>query len=258
MSDLVDRSIAELRVQHDQLAEVVAGLTQEQLTAPSAASEWTVADVLSHLGSGAEIGRYPLVAAVTGEDAGAPANQEVWDRWNAMAPADQAEAFLGSDARLVEAYEGLSDRQRAETQVDLGFLPAPVPLATALGMRLNELTLHSWDVRAGLDPSATLREEAAALLAQHFTETMTFLLGFAGTPGDLGAARVAVDDYTVVIDESVRLVKGGLEPTATFEGPLEAAVRLIAGRLGPAYTPQGVAVTGNVGLDELRQVFAGY
>lgn len=258
MSDLVDRTIAELRVQHDELAEVVGGLTQAQLVAPSGASEWTVADVLSHLGSGAEIGHYPLVAALTGEDAGRPDNQDVWDRWNAMTPGDQASEFVESNARVVEIYEGLTRQQRDDVHIDLGSLPQPVPLVTALGMRLNELTMHSWDVRAGVDPAAALRQEAAELLAQHYTETIGFLLGFAARAGDVGPARVRMGDYTILIEDAVRLVKGGLEPTATFEGPLEAAVRLIAGRLAPDHTPSGVGVSGEVSLDDLRRVFPGY
>ncbi|QIG43038.1 maleylpyruvate isomerase family mycothiol-dependent enzyme [Nocardioides anomalus] len=258
MSDLVDRSIAELRAQHDQLAEVVAGLTQEQLTGPSGASEWSVADVLSHLGSGAEIGRYPVVAALTSADVDAPENTEIWDRWNAMAPADQASGFLGSDEELVATYEAMTPEQREQTQIDLGFLPQPVPLATAVGMRLNEVVLHAWDVRAGLDPAATLSDEAASLLAEHYTETMSFLLGFVGQPGDVGPTRVALGDHTVVVEDAVRLEPGTEGATATFEGPFEAGVRLITGRLRPEHTPADVAVTGDVSLEDLRTVFPGY
>ncbi len=32
----------------------------------------------------------------------------------------------------------------------------------------------------------------------------------------------------------------------------------MAGRLSPEHTPDGVAVTGNVTLDDLRRVFPGY
>ncbi len=258
MSELVDRSISELRAQHDQLAKVVAGLTEAQLSSRSGASEWTVVDVLSHIGSGAEIAHYLLVAAVTGEDSGAPRNQDVWDRWNAMAAFDQAPASVESNARLVELYEGLTQEQRESANVDLGFLPQPIPLAAALGLRLNELTLHSWDARVGVDPTATLGEEAAELLAQHYTQTVAFIMGFVWKPGGTDPARIALGDYTIVIDDAVRLVKGGLEPTARFEGPLEAGIRLLTGRLKPEYTPDGVSVSGNVSLDDLRQVFQGY
>ena len=165
MTELVDASIAELRAIHDRLAALVAGLSADQLTAQSGAEDWTVADVLSHLGSGSEIGRYPLVAAAgAGEEP--PANQEVWDRWNAMAPADQAAAFVESEERLVATYEALSPQQRESIEIDLGFMPQPVSLATSLGMRLNEVALHGWDAEVGLDPAAALSDESAALLGR--------------------------------------------------------------------------------------------
>ena len=68
-----------------------------------------------------------------------------------------------------------------------------------------------------------------------------------------------IDGYQLVIDEGVRMVQGAAEgATATFRGPLEAAVRLLSGRLQPEYTPENVSVTGNVTLEDLRRVFPGY
>jgi uncharacterized protein (TIGR03083 family) len=258
VTELVNASIAELRAIHDRLASLATSLSPEQLTAQSGADDWTVADVLSHLGSGAEIGRYPVVAAA-GSPEDRPANQDVWDRWNARPPADQAAGFVKSDELLVATYEGLSLAQRESIEIDLGFLPQPVPLATSLGMRLNEAALHGWDVEVGLDRAATLSDESAALLARHFTETMTFLLGFVGKPEGVGPTRVALGGHSIVIDpDGVRLEPGTEGATATFEGPLEAGIRLLAGRLKPAYTPAEVTVAGNVTLDDLRKVFPGY
>jgi hypothetical protein len=88
---------------------------------------------------------------------------------------------------------------------------------------------------------------------------MTFLLGFAGKPEDVGPTRVALGGHSIVIDpDGVRLEPGTEGATATFEGPLEAGIRLLAGRLKPACTPAEVTVTGNVSLDDLRKVFPGY
>jgi uncharacterized protein (TIGR03083 family) len=257
VTDLVDASIAELRAIHDRLAEEVTGLSGDRLTAQSGADDWTVADVLSHLGSSAEIGRFPLVAAA-GAPEDAPGNQEVWDRWNALAPAEQAAGFVQSEERLVATFEALTPEQRDSIEIDLGFMPQPLPLATVLGMRLNEAALHGWDAEVGLDPAATLSDESAALLAEHFSSTMTFLLGFVGKPEGSGAARVGIGGYTIVIADAVSLEAGDAETTATFNGPLEAAIRLLAGRLKPLHTPDGVTVEGNVTLDELRTVFPGY
>ena len=88
---------------------------------------------------------------------------------------------------------------------------------------------------------------------------MPFLLGFVGKPEEAPATRVALGDYSIVIgEEGVRLEAGNDGATATFDGPLEAGIRLMAGRLKPEHTPAGVGVTGNVTLDELRKVFPGY
>ncbi len=104
MSQLVDRTITALRAEHDTLADLVRTLTDEQLAATGGAAEWTVAQVLSHLGSGAEIGRAPILRA-TGEDVTAEDNQSIWARWDASTPRAQAEGFLESNARWLELVE---------------------------------------------------------------------------------------------------------------------------------------------------------
>lgn len=262
MTTVADRTIAALRATHDDLAGLVPALTDEQLTGPSGATDWTVAQVLSHLGSGAEIGLATLgTALAAGPAAGPGFNQSVWDRWNAMSPGEQATNFLDSDARLVAAFEALTAEQRTTAQVDLGFLPEPLPLASYAGMRLNETALHSWDVRVAFDPSAAIPADAAAVLAEHLAGGLAFLAGFIGKAGAL-AGPVVVDiegsGYGLVVTDTVALVTGPADSTATFSGPLEAAIRLVGGRLRPAHTPGTVKVTGAVTLDDLRQVFPGY
>ena len=66
MTPTPDATVDALRATHDELAAVVRGLADDELLAPSGASEWPVAQVLSHLGSGAEIGLATLQAALTG------------------------------------------------------------------------------------------------------------------------------------------------------------------------------------------------
>ena len=51
--------------------------------------------MLSHLGSGAEIALAGYQAAFTGGRApGDGFNEQVWDRWNALPPAEQASQFI--------------------------------------------------------------------------------------------------------------------------------------------------------------------
>jgi uncharacterized protein (TIGR03083 family) len=257
MTDLVSRIVTSLRDHHDQLASAVIQLSEDQLTGPSGASEWTVADVLSHLGSGAEISRATIVASVE-EGAEKPDNQAIWDRWNAASPREQADEYVVHDRRLVELLEGFSEEERSAMRIDMGFLPEPVTLEVAAGMRLNEVAAHAWDVAVGLDPEASVDPDAADLLLELFTGPLGFLLGFAGKADQLQEpAEVRVGDHAIVIGDAVSVAPAA-SPTATFEGPAEAAVRLLTGRLGPAYTPDGVTVTGNVSLDDLRRVFPGF
>jgi len=257
---LADRTIAALRALHDDLAGLVPSLTIEQLTGPSGATEWPVAQVLSHLGSGAEITLANHRAAV----AGTPPpdqdyNQGVWDRWNAMSPQDQASNFSEYNGALVEFFESLSPEQRQGLQVQLGFMPAPLPIASTSGMRLNELALHSWDVHVALDPDAEVAAQAAEVLGDHFSGDLGFLLGFIGKADALAEpAVVDVHGFGLVIDNGVRFTSSTDNATATFVGPLASVVRLIGGRLTPKYTPETVGVVGNVSLDDLRRVFPGY
>lgn len=259
---LADATISALRSTHDQLAAVVAGLDDAQLLLPSGASEWSVAQVLSHLGSGAEIGRATLRAA-TGEadPPGDGFNQSVWDRWNGMSPREQADGFLAADEALVTAFEALAPERRSTLEVPLGFLPAPLPIASYAGMRLNEAAQHSWDARVGLDDGAAIPDDTAALLVEHLAGGLGFLLGFSTRPAELAApAVVALDGlpHALTVDDTVALVPAGGTPTAALTGSPDAVARLFSGRLTPRWTPDGVSVTGSVTLDDLRRVFPGY
>jgi uncharacterized protein (TIGR03083 family) len=260
MTDLVDASIASLRTNHDQLAELVSGAGPDDLARPSGASEWTVADVLSHLGSGSELFLVRLQAAIDDVSVGEVDNHAVWDRWNAMSPEEQASGFVESEEALVAALESLDADQRRGLSVDLGFMPAPAPMGQFVGMRLVEVANHAWDARAGLDPRAGIEPTAAALAVESFAGELSFMLGFSTKPELLPRPVVlAADGYTVRIDDAVSVVAGPAQaPSATFEGPLESLVRLMSGRLRPEVTPAEVQVIGNVTLDELRQVFPGY
>lgn len=148
-----------------------------------------------------------------------------------------------------------------DLKVAIGFLPEPLTLASFAAMRLSEVAPHVWDVRAGVDPAASLTAASAVLLAEHLGDGLGFLLSFIAKPAAVGehaVLDVGGMPYRIVLDDSARLTTQALPGTATFTGPLESAVRLIYGRLTPKHTPADVAVTGNVSLDQLRPVFPGF
>ncbi|WP_328615553.1 maleylpyruvate isomerase family mycothiol-dependent enzyme [Amycolatopsis sp. NBC_00355] len=257
MSQFVDRTITALRSEHDVLAGLVATLTDEQLATTSGAADWTVAQALSHLGSGAEIGRAPIARAA-GETVAAEDNPTIWARWDGSAPRAQAEGFLEHNARWLETVEALTPEQRSSLTVDLGFLPEPVPLLTALGMRLNEVANHSWDVRVAFDPEAGVDAGSAAVLVELLAGPVGFMLSFLAKPAELAdPVSLAVPGGGLVIDDAVTVVDHLESPSATFDGPAEAFVRLISGRLKAPYD-KGVTVEGSITLDDLRRVFPGF
>ncbi len=257
MSQLMDRTITALRAEHETLAGLVRTLTDDQLAATSGAAEWTVAQALSHLGSGAEIGRAPI-ARTAGEAVAAEDNQTIWARWDASAPRAQAEGFLEYNGRWLDMVEALTPEQRSSLTVDLGFLPEPISLLTALGMRLNEVANHSWDVRVAFDPHAGVDADSAAVLVDLLAGPVGFLLSFVAKPAELAApASVAIPGAGLVIDDAVTVVDHLESPSATFNGPREAFVRLVSGRLKAPYD-NGVTVEGSVTLDDLRRVFQGF
>ncbi|MEU7336074.1 MULTISPECIES: maleylpyruvate isomerase family mycothiol-dependent enzyme [unclassified Streptomyces] len=264
MTDRADRTIAALRSGHDHLTSVVHGLAAADLTRPSGASEWDVSQVLSHLGSGAEIGLASLEGALNGTGPrGGDFNTSVWARWDAMSPAERAEGFVTADERLVSAYEALDARARQELRVDLGFLPAPVDVATVAGLRLSEFTHHTWDVEVAFDPAAALLPVAVGPLL----DQAGLLMGFLGRADALGGRHVRVAVRTVSperafgldVGDSVALVDEPADPDAVLSAPAEWWLRLVTGRHAPARTPAEVDLKGDaLTLDDLRRVFPGF
>ncbi|SDJ26185.1 TIGR03083 family protein [Frankineae bacterium MT45] len=260
-----DPIIAALRTGHDDLQAIVVELSDDDLARPSAASEWEIAQVLSHLGSGAEINRATLEAALGRREVpGADFNPSVWDRWNAMSPREQADGFVAASSELTELYESIDDATRETMRIEMGFLPAPVDLATAGRLRLNELTLHAWDVRVGLgEGDNTLPADAADALL-HGAPNM---LAWISKPDQLDGQRAVIrvlttgteSEFSLTLDAPVSIdfeVPGEVDGTLSL--PAEAWLRLVAGRLPQERTPAEVTATGAADLDLLRRVFPGY
>ncbi|GIH09158.1 hypothetical protein Rhe02_72250 [Rhizocola hellebori] len=265
MTATADANIAALRSGFDQLATFVRGLSDEQLTGPSGASEWDISQVLSHLGSGSVINLAVLEAALAGNpNPGNDFNKQVWARWDAMAPAERAQGFLEHNEILTTRYESLDPDTRANLLVDMGFLPAPVDVATVTSFRLSEFTLHSWDVRVGLDPSATLLPQATTLLVESSLSRLGWLAKPEALQGKQSTLRLQTSepDLTMALHlgDQVTVSPGAPERSdGVLTLPAESLLRLISGRLSAERTPSSVVLDGGpVDLADLRRVFPGF
>lgn len=264
MDTLADRTIAALRSGHEEVAEIVRGLDHDALVGPSGASEWQLSQVLSHLGSGAEIFLALLDSALDGTPAPTGEfNQSVWARWDAMSADAHAAGFLETNQKLVDRYEALDPTARETLRIDFGFLPEPVDVALAAGLRLGEFALHQWDIEVAFDPEATVSPEAVPLLL----DRLGLMLGRVAKVDALAGRKASLTLRLSEPDRNLGLLLGdSVELTDTppsdsdgeITAPAEAWLRLASGRLGAGHTPDGVAVTGPLTLDDLREVFPGY
>ena len=122
-----------LRASHDRLAGIAVSLDSDDLRTQSYATEWSVADVLSHLGSGAEIFALYVNAGGLGGEPPAPEDyKRIWETWNARSPEEQAARSVAANEALVSRFESLNPEQRASLRVTM-FGGMAMDLAGVLG-----------------------------------------------------------------------------------------------------------------------------
>jgi uncharacterized protein (TIGR03083 family) len=256
--------IATLRNSHERLSGLVRPLSPEQLRERSFCSDWSIAQVLSHLGSGAEIALLMLPGALgVHEPVSRDAFQPVWDTWNAKSPDDQAADALAADEKHVSTLEQLSDAELAG--VKLPFLGMDLDSVGMIRLRLGEHALHTWDVAVIGDPAATVSPDAVALLIDNVPQ---FLAPRLGKPQEQPfAARIRTTgpdrDYLLTAAEAVSMTDWPGDGAAAAAGaseismPAEALLRASYGRLDADHTPAQTQAD-PADLDRLRKIFPGF
>jgi uncharacterized protein (TIGR03083 family) len=249
-------AVATLAASHAHLEEVVAAVPA--VTDPSYCTEWAIAQVLSHLGSGAEIGLLNLGAALAG---GPPPEREryieIWDVWNAKEPAAQAADALVSDSRYVETLQGLDDAALEALRVPM--MGRELDASAYVAMRLFEHAVHTWDIEVMTDSGVGVLEVATEMLVPRVPDRVGRAARGAkpaATPARIELTTTSPDRrFVLAIDaESVAMDEGDASDGA-LTIPGEALLRLVSGRLDEAHTPASVTVSGSVSLDELRSLF---
>jgi uncharacterized protein (TIGR03083 family) len=248
-------SLKQLHTSVGHLAEVVEKLDPAKYASPAYPKEWTIADTLSHIGSGAVIMSQGFDNVVAGTQPDPSFNQSVWDEWNAKAPEDQVVDALVADAALLDRFQMLDEEGRERFEFSMG--PMKLDFNDTVCMRLNEHVLHTWDVEVATDGSATLPEPAVEVLI----DRLGMYVGFAGKPsGEVLDVNVHTTDperafVLAFAPASITLSVNDKGGTVDIALPGEAFVRLITGRLDAKHTPHGVE---SEHLEMLRVAFPGY
>ena len=188
-----------LRSSVDRLRDLAAPMSEEELTAGAYPTEWTVAQVLSHLGSAAVITQRRLDDALAGQDTPDDFAPGVWNSWNAKGPVAQRDDALAADAALLARIE----------VVDNPAATIPVPVA-ALVVDNLELVARFTGKPTGDTTSITV-----------------------GTTGPERSFTVELSPG------GVALTPGAAAASPDVELPAEAFARLVYGRLDAQHTPSG-------------------
>jgi uncharacterized protein (TIGR03083 family) len=254
------RWIEVLHASHTRLVAFVARLSDADLRRQSYATDWAVAQVLSHLGSQAEIFTTFLDAGLAGRPT--PGNDTfppVWAAWNERDPDAQAHDSLVATGVFIDKLRALDDAALSRPVTPFGM---NLTIGELPRLRVGEHALHSWDIMVAFDPSATVADDAVALLI----DQIPALVARTGKPqGRTFAVRVRTTapayDYVLAVGDRVELRPDADEVVdATVEMSAEALLRLAYGRLDAGHTPETTKVVegrDRVGLDDLRSIFAG-
>lgn len=253
--------LAAVRRSHDRLAVLTGDVAPEELTRPSGCSEWTVAEVLSHLGSQAEIFSLFVDAGLSGGDApSGEAFVPIWEAWNTRSAEKQASDSVAANEAFISRLEHL----------DLGVLDGfrlevfgrSVDGAGLLRMRLSEHAVHVWDVAVAFDDAAEIDGEAVALLVDGLDQTVARSGKAPAAPREVAitttapARRFALRAGAEGVQLELTEADPGIDRSVDI--PAEALVRLVYGRLDDRHPSRGPVRLDGVTLTDLTSLFPGF
>src|SRR6478609_8794202 len=162
---MAEAHLEALRSSVDRLREFAATFSDAELTVGAYPTDWSVADVLSHFGSGAVILQRLLEDALADRSTPDDFAPGVWDTWNAKTPTARRDDGLAADAALLARLEATTPEERSAFTTSMG--PITLGFTELVAMRLNEHALHTWDIDVVRDPAATIPPQAAELVVDN-------------------------------------------------------------------------------------------
>jgi uncharacterized protein (TIGR03083 family) len=255
----VQERMASLWASHHRLDAATRSLTADQVTRPSYCTEWTIAQVLSHLGSGSQLFELRLEAGLAGtEPPEREASPKVWAVWDAMQPVDQVRNSVATDSAFLQRVDDMPAEQL--DLIHMALWGQEVDAAGLLTLRLNEHTIHTWDVLVMSDPSATLAVDAATVMIDRLDILVRYTAKTRAGPIEADITTTdPVRHLRLSVSDTVTLRPHASDTppaTSSVRMPAEALIRLVYGRLDPDHTPSTVTTEG-IDLDALRATFPG-
>ena len=247
-NDQMTRLIDLVNSEAKRLGEFLTGLDDQAWSQDSFCQGWKVGDVVAHLSIAAATWAGSVTRAVSG-DAGPPAGQTflaAGERGSGVIADAAIERFQQKGTGLLEEFTTGYDRLsqvlaglRAEDWDKPCFhRRGPMPLRDFVALRVQEVAVHGWDIRAGLDARSEMWEEPLTQLVSMVPRW----LRIAFHPGlDLPTpARFRFDvDGPVPVNEDVVVhgasfeaePSGGSRADAVFSCDTGNYILLIYGRL---------------------------
>jgi uncharacterized protein (TIGR03083 family) len=251
------------------LKQFLSSMTPQDWASDSACQGWIVEDVVAHL-AGSSVNWARTITRALDGDAGPPPGGAF------LAPGERASHPSGPEIRLarqetrdellanfISGHEHLANVLAGVKEEDWEkpcfHRRGPLPMWQYLGVQLQELTLHGWDIRSGLDPSAELWDEP---LAQLIGMTPRWLRSAFMANQDMPtpvryrfdiSSPVEVREDILVTGPEYRINPSGAEPAnAILRGDTGNYLLLIFGRLNVEQAVAAGRLTVEGSLDEAK------
>ena len=231
----------DLEAEQDRLEKILGGLDDAQWAAPSAASGWTVADVVLHLAQSEEA----VIASAAGASLRAGPGSTVDQIMDDLVRAEREEPSV-IFRRWREARRGaMTVLRAADPRQPMSWVEAPLKPATMATTRLAEHWAHGLDIAGplGADFPDTGRLRHIAWLAHR---TLPYALSLAGEPATAVRCELTAPDGEQV------WVFGPPDAESAITGAAGAFCRVAARRLDPERS--GLQASGPAGATALRVV----
>lgn len=253
-------------------AERLDGLTQESArltryfqtlppevwTKPSACTQWQVQDVIAHLVGVAEFYAATVVRGLHGDTSPPPGRAPAGASTGASAAEGIAQRSIAArkslGAQLLATFAATGDHLNrtlsaltpAERQKPCYHPGGLVAAENFLELRLKELAVHEWDVRAALEPEAHLSAAGVTAILATISESIasgSLRWAFWSGPAPATPVRyrfriagLGPSKPDLVIDgNAIRMEEAGTEsPHVTFGCDTETYILLVYGRLNLA------------------------